>query len=336
MRTSRGVSLWALVVLGAVVVAPACGKRGPPLPPLRPVPDAVTNLSIVRRAGTVTVRFLPPTRNQDGSEPLAFDHAEVYALTQAADVAPPAEALVRVDRNRIATIRPGTAMSFVDTVPASGETRYYEVVPYATRTRGGVGSPIVAVPLEAIPDAPATGAITYDEQTLTLTWPAAEGATAWVVYRSGEDAPVQTTPLTAATFSTPVVFGSPACFTVRAVTGTAPLRVESAPSAEVCATPVDTFPPPAPTGLVALASPGAISLTWEAVTAPDLAGYLVLRGEGSGDRLQPLMTAPVTGTSFTDETARAGVRYFYAVVAVDKAMPANRSTPSNHVEETGR
>ena len=38
--------------------------------------------------------------------------------------------------------------------------------------------------------------------------------------------------------------------------------------------------------------------------------------------------------AFTDTTTRAGTRYTYAVVAVDKA--GNRSTPSNRVDEVGR
>ena len=71
-----------LLLLGAlVVVAPACGKRGPPLPPLRPAPDRVTDLAIVRREQDVTLRFSTPVRNVDGSEPLLFDRVEIYAMT---------------------------------------------------------------------------------------------------------------------------------------------------------------------------------------------------------------------------------------------------------------
>ncbi len=175
---------------------------------------------------------------------------------------------------------------------------------------------------------------------MTLTWTLVPGDS-YVVYRSGPnvaaDAPAVTpAPLTVATLTQPLVFGERVCFVVRSVRGAKPAFTESAPSDEVCATPVDAFPPPAPSGLIAVASPGAISLTWDPVTAADLAGYIVLRGEGSSDRLQPLMTEPVSGTSFNDQTAKAGVRYFYAVVAVDKAAPANRSKNSNVVEETGR
>ena len=299
---------------------------------------------MTRRAESVTVRFTPPTANIDGSLPIALDRIDIFAMTLAPDARPPFAAELRIPANRIASIpatgAPAAATTFVEAVPASARTRYYQVVPYANRSRQGTASALISVPLDAASTAPEKGAIAYDEQTLTLTWPAMEGAT-YLVYNSTDstdapNAPLQAERLKTAKFTQPVVFGKRVCFVVRAVAGTAPVSIESPPSAEVCETPVDTFPPPAPTGLIALASPGAISLTWDPVTAADLAGYIVLRGEGSSDRLQPLMTEPVTGTSFNDQTVKAGVRYFYAVVAVDKATPANRSKSSNVVDETGR
>jgi hypothetical protein len=41
-------------------------------------------------------------------------------------------------------------------------------------------------------------------------------------------------------------------------------------------------------------------------------------------------------TSYRDETVRVGTRYVYAVIAVDRAVPANVSPQSNRAEETAR
>ena len=101
--------------------------------------------------------------------------------------------------------------------------------------------------------------------------------------------------------------------------------VESEPSPVLCISPTDTFPPKAPTNLAAVASEGAISLIWEANTEPDLAGYVVLRGEAPGATLAPLMTEPIKDTTYRDTTTKAGVRYVYTVVAVDTATPQNVS-----------
>ena len=127
----------------------------------------------------------------------------------------------------------------------------------------------------------------------------------------------------------------PRCYAVRTVQSRGAITVESPLSPATCVTAVDTYPPPAPTGLVAVGSEGGVSLIWEPVTAPDLAGYLVLRGV-EGEALKPVMAAPVTESTYRDTTTQAGVMYIYAVVAVDKATPSNASPESNRVRESAR
>ncbi|MEI6669706.1 MAG: fibronectin type III domain-containing protein [Acidobacteriota bacterium] len=112
--------------------------------------------------------------------------------------------------------------------------------------------------------------------------------------------------------------------------------IESLPSEMACVTPTDTVPPPAPTGLAAVSSTGAISLIWTGVEASDLAGYLVLRSSTPDGELTPLNAKPVRETTYRDTNVRSGARYWYAVVAVDTATPANRSPKSNIVQETAR
>ena len=144
-------------------------------------------------------------------------------------------------------------------------------------------------------------------------------------------------PVTALTWADPAVdFGVERCYDVRTVTTQGAVSVESAPSPVACITPADTFPPPAPAALAAVAGEGTISLIWKGVEAPDLAGYLVMRGEASGGELTPLFESPLRDSTYRDTTAKPGVRYVYAVVAIDRATPPNRSALSNRVEETAR
>jgi hypothetical protein len=195
------------------------------------------------------------------------------------------------------------------------------------------------LPLVAPPPPPAAPTATVTEKAIALAWtaPAAEAPPAYNVYKAGADAPLNGQPLAAAQYERPITaFGTEECFVVRSVLQVASAAVESAPSDPVCVTPRDTFPPAAPKGLSVVAGPGTINLSWDANSEPDLAGYLVLRGEAPGETLQPLMAAPIAGTSFEDKTVKAGVRYVYAIVAVDKAAPANASAQSARVEETAR
>ena len=133
-----------------------------------------------------------------------------------------------------------------------------------------------------------------------------------------------------------VTFGVERCFVVRPVDKMGGATVMGAASPKTCVTPADTFPPAAPSSLAAIAGNGVISLIWEPNTESDLAGYLVLRGDAPGDTLRAITPEPVAATTYRDTTARAGTRYVYVVVAVDRATPQNVSARSNRVEETAR
>jgi hypothetical protein len=164
--------------------------------------------------------------------------------------------------------------------------------------------------------------------------PAAPAAPAWQVTRP---TPLNATPVASPPFTTPVVFDVEACYQMRSVIGQGANAVEGPPSAPACITPTDTFPPAAPVQLVAVATAGAINLLWEANAEPDLAGYIVLRGAVGDAVLQPLNQMPTTEVRFADMTVVSGMRYVYAVIAVDRRAPvANVSPESARVEETAQ
>ena len=81
--------------------------------------------------------------------------------------------------------------------------------------------------------------------------------------------------------------------------------------------------------------PAAINLIWEPSDAKDVAGYLVLRSEARRCHTDAADDqAGHDACRIATTSVRAGVRYIYAVVAVDKA--GNRSHESNRVEETAQ
>jgi len=186
---------------------------------------------------------------------------------------------------------------------------------------------------DALPAGPALYNVYREPAAGTSNEPAAR--TNW---NAAPQQPLNPTPLTALTFtdSTPFEFGQERCYTVRTVRGSAATAAISAPSARGCITPIDTYAPAEPTGLYALSAEGVINLSWEPNGEADLGGYLVLRGRAGDATLQPLTPAPVTETRYTDREVTAGVRYVYAVQAVDMQTPPNVSAESNRVEETAR
>lgn len=393
-------------VLALVGLAAACGKKGPPLPPERPVPAGVADLTARRAGDTVWLTFTVPDRNQSGSQPADLARVDVYGLTvdprgkeptlrevlehgtlvasvevrppavpgaaaaaeEAADPRPAQGATVTVEEFLTADLsvpilpggqRPGEPSTAAVTTPAptvSSLVRTYVAIARSGRSRRFAPSGRAQVSLRPPPQPPEPLELTYSERAFTLRWPVPPDdpwQPLWPLFGYGwgvnvyelpreagggrPPRPLNAAPLGEGRFEVPLTaFGVPRCFSVRAVETVEGRPVESELAQPVCATPVDTFAPAAPSGLVAVAEPGAINLSWNPNAEPDLAGYVVLRGEAPGTTLRQITPAPIGETSYRDTDVRPGVRYVYAVVAVDRATPPNYSAQSARVEETAR
>jgi hypothetical protein len=231
-----------------------------------------------------------------------------------------------------------------ESVPAPSGPAYpariYAVRGVTKSGRPGPPSTRVELPLVDPPAQPPAPQAAATETAIVLTWPtpATTGRPiAYNIYKTGSQDPINGAPVAEGKYERGgITFGTEECFTLRAVQKFGAVTLESGPSAPVCLTPRDTFPPAAPKGLSIVAGTGTMNLGWDANIEADLAGYVILRGEAPGDTLQPLTPAPIAATSYEDKTVKPGVRYVYSIVAIDKALPPNRSAPSARVEETAR
>ena len=416
-RGSPSFSRAAAVAL-AMSTLVACGKKGPPLPPLRPVPGPVADLAARRSGNEVRFTFKVPAQNLDASSPVSIGRLEVYAVTVAADAPAPATRDLTVPKYLVATIPvrppadegapqepaakpgapaapapekkedprpgPGDAATFVEelnealmkpqvvpTAPpartatetttsiaaawaatvalvkeAPVTTRVYVIRGVSLNGRPGQTSERISVPVTDLPPPPLNVSAAFTERNVTVSWSvppvvdalsALSAAPVFNVYSGGTTAPLNPAPLSGTTFERPgVVLGKEECFVVRTAVTRGKLTIESPASQPACVTAVDTFPPAPPKGLSVVATAGAMSLIWEANTESDLAGYVVLRGEVPGDKLQAITATPIRDTTYRDATVVPGVRYVYAIVAVDRATPPNTSAQSARVEETAR
>lgn len=406
----------------ALVVTAGCGKKGPPLAPLRLVPAPVSDATARRIEDQVVLRFALPTRNANGPGPIDLGRVDVYAVTVAPgapavpdrelftephlvgqiEVKPPpvegeAPADAAADDSRPG---PGDTVTFVESLtdstiaspapvrvaaapattarapaaapPASAAAPSIPIQPglptpppgiamgtaaavaarpariYVIRgaTRGGrpgAATSRLQVPLVDAPPPPEGIAARHTDKAVILEWrrPSPEMGVVGPEYNVYSDPaalePANPAPLAAARFEGPIAeFGVEQCFRVRTLWPAGNVPIEGEPSTPVCLTPRDTFPPAAPTGLGLVAAEGAINLRWHANAEPDLAGYLVLRGEAADDTLRPLTPEPIRETSYRDASVQPGVRYVYAIVAVDTAKPANASAESARESETAR
>src|SRR3954466_5336825 len=92
------------VIIAVAAFAFACGRKGPPLPPLHLVPTAPANISVARVGSEAQVRFDVPGTNQNGPGTVAIDHVEVFAATVAAGAIRPPNRDLLTSKYRIATI----------------------------------------------------------------------------------------------------------------------------------------------------------------------------------------------------------------------------------------
>jgi fibronectin type 3 domain-containing protein len=168
---------------------------------------------------------------------------------------------------------------------------------------------------------------------VVLSWedPDSRGGKTYRIYRKQDSQPA---PAVAATSAEPrwvdrtVAFGRTYEYAVEAVLVTGNSEARSERTAPVVITPLDRFPPEVPSGLVAVAGPASIELSWDPDRDPDVAGYFVWRAAEGGpfERISGLLGAP----SFSDARVERGKRYRYAVSAADRL--GNESARSEPVE----
>jgi len=95
----------------------------------------------------------------------------------------------------------------------------------------------------------------------------------------------------------------------------------------------DTTPPEAPTNLMVTGtSSSSISMSWDASSEADLAGYEIYREDTAAPGYSRIASVGAGTTSFDDQTVTTGNTYNYYVLAFDTSF--NRSDPSNVIEAT--
>ncbi len=124
-------------------------------------------------------------------------------------------------------------------------------------------------------------------------------------------------------------FGIRYIYLVRAVSRESSPLQESGDSVSVEIAAEDSFPPAAPTGLIAISSGGTISLIWDLNRESDLAFYKVWRKPVDADVFELLTPEGIKENTFTDRGIQENFRYDYAVSALDRA--GNESPRSKSV-----
>jgi predicted small lipoprotein YifL len=350
MRAKGAVAVLCL----ATLAAPACGKKGPILPPLALVPQRAENITAYQRGSRILVEWTDPTSYIDGRRLGGIAEVEIW-LEERPDKPGPAPAGDFAARaRRVASVVPKPAPQNTETTGAeialapgawAGKMLILAVrVREAKKNRFSEFSDEVAVTPRVLPLPPTGVTATVFADRVELQWNApaenidrstpalVKGYHVYRIDKTGKISRLTQGPKAAPPYAdTTFEFNQAYAYFVRSAASTSEPFLESDDSSVVKVMPLDIFPPAVPLGLTAAPGPDFITLIWDANKEKDLAGYRVWRrAEGQPD-LTVLTPEPVRDTAFNDRTVEKGKRYDYAISAVDRA--GNESPRSAAVTE---
>jgi hypothetical protein len=304
-----------LVLLAAALLSFSCGYIGEPMPPALHIPQRVTDLSAVEKGGKILVQFTLPAYTTDNLEirkPLTVElhvgptkapfQLELWEAGAKVFTGLP------VDQPAVQYVFPATEWSGKDVAigvkvfGANGRTAGWSYMFILS-----VITPLQPPALREAEDVAAGVRLTWESSAphYRIYRRAADEKDATAI---GETDQIEYTDEKAA-------YGKPYYYSVEGFRTDRDIHAVSERSAEVTITTKDTYPPPVPAGLAAVASTHSIELMWDRSTAPDLAGYRVYRAAGGGafQKLGETREAP----SYSDRTVEPGKSYRYAVTAFD-------------------
>ncbi|HVT60912.1 MAG TPA: hypothetical protein VHR45_21280 [Thermoanaerobaculia bacterium] len=336
----------AAALLAAAVCA-ACGKQGPPTPPLRYVPAPTKDLAAHQRGPLVVLSFTYPQTTPGGIALNGISKVEVW---EAAQAAPPLGAVRPLDprlfgslakkRLTLASTDLGAAslgsrllidLPLPQPLPAAPQAHFFEVKTFGPKGDASDYSNQASVVARTPPAAPPDGIeATGQADGVLVEWKPVAGAGGYNVYRRRAEERLSAQPLARvqptekSMVDSSAAFGQRYIYSVTTIDAKDP-QVESAVGSEREIRYVDRFPPPVPADLVGVGDAGRVRLVWRASEAPDLAGYIVYRQGAQGGFIR-LTEKPVQTTDYIDTGAVAGQTYLYRVTAIDQA--GNESAPS--------
>jgi hypothetical protein len=273
--------------------------------------------------------ILSPGETDPGTPPAIALFKSVPALTPE-QFAKLKVQLDTLNATAIPTYTVGARVLYSDHPPATTADGRPVRVTYAVVTTTSSGTSELSnlasiIPLVP-PNMPTSLTAKATPEAIVLTWKDAakrEGAfiAGYNIYRFPPDGPidelgtpVNPTPVTTTTFSDTPAYGSYR-YIMTTVASAGPPLVQSEPASSVLAEFKDLMPPAAPANVATLVEANAVRLVWDAVDAPDLAGYKVYRS--AGDDRVALTPASITDTNYRDASMKLGISYVYSVTSLD-------------------
>ena len=346
-----------LLIAAAILLSLAgCAAPGAPEPPRPRIPEVPTDLTAEQLGERVVLTWTPPALETSGArleQPPQYQVYRAFFRDEAATEREFPQAAVSVltipailadtflEAGRMRVLDPLDAHTFSR---HAGELAVYAVKDLNHKGQSAGFSKLASVRIYLASAPPRRLRAEVAEDAIELAWDVPRTTTAGMpiasvpgyrIYRSltGEKGSfVRAGSSAEASFrDTDFEFGKTYYYFVRALAQYGADVVESAESETLRVTPQDRFPPRPPTGLITVAVPGSIELSWNPSPERDLAGYHIYRREEPSQPFRRITQQLTKTPTFRDATVERGKRYSYAVTAVDTS--GNESQRSAEVWE---
>jgi hypothetical protein len=362
----------AIPAMAALFIA-GCGAPGEPIPPSPPIPVAVNDLTAHQAGDGVQLIFTLPINSVSGDRLTAPPAVEVVRGVPKPDGSPDKKSfrvVYTIPGSLMDNYVSEGHVKFIDPVAPSetrehpGSTLIYVVRTRASKKRASADSNAVSVVMFPVPEAVGHLEAKLTESAIELRWTAPTrtsggdaltGLSGYRIYRAELDpasAEAAAIDFSKAKWKSPPAFlassddtsfrdtlfdfGRTYVYVVRSSELADGKELESVDSVPAIVAARDTFPPAAPSNLVAAALSGSepgstvADLSWSINLETDLAGYRVYRSERQGTRGELITPDLLLAPAYRDTSVEPGRRYWYSVTAVDRA--GNESEPSASVD----
>ena len=357
-------------IFASIVLLAGCGAPGEPVERKAPIPTAIPDLAATQQGDNVILTFTLPKESIEGRELKQPPAIEIFRDFQKNPASPaptsvPANPtlLVTIPSAMVARFDTRRQIRYEDALKPEDFTQHPDTqAVYTVRTRtspkkvsANSNAAILRVAPSPEPIADLKAEITHQGVILAWTPPQktavgpAPPIASYRIFRremSQAIAPVNgpqpprspnSTVLIGESAAPPfrdtqIQFGKTYRYSVRSVAQYPDLQIESPDSPVIEVTPLDTFPPAAPQGLVVVLVPAQgsasayLDLSWSISAENDIAGYNIYRSEQEGVAGQKQDPEVLRAPAFLDMNVVPGHRYFYTVTAVDRV--GNESTAS--------
>jgi fibronectin type 3 domain-containing protein len=361
-RKSAARHLMLILGLCVLSLAPTCGKRRLPLPPIERIPQRTEALTGVQRGNEITLMWPAPLRNAGEGSVQSIRRVDVYRVAEKLNAPlPMTEDQFEERATLIGSVayeeikKGGATLTYTDRLELTSDpARLRYAIRYVNSSgqRAAFSNFFLMTPAFKVAAPPTNTNGEKRETANIITWDAPDtnmdGSTpvnllGYNVYRilksqpETDLKPLNAEPVTATRYEDKrFKFGEAYTYFVRAISlGTEAKPVESLNSNQIEILQTDIYKPAAPDLATPNAAPGRIALFWTANSEPDVVGYYLHRSTDPNLALDkwPKVTPQLyTRTTFTDENVETGKAYYYYVEAVDSA--GNVSPPSKVVSDT--